>query len=303
MTHGISHQALRRLIYFAAIADAGSIRGAAGQMNLSVPVLSEALSELEAELGVTLAVRSTRRFALTDAGRQIQDRAAKIVSLAREVRTLSDPDKPLSGHLAMTLPVELASNWIAPYLATFRRQHPGVTLEVVAEDAVADLDKSRVDLAIRTSWNRGKPKGATSGTMLSLPLSCVTAHPPETTRAGDVIHLSGLPILAAHVDHELHGFDPATQRSVRIIGAERLFVDDRNVAIALARQGLGVALVVHGSVASDLATGTLQEALPGLDFGAIELNVVMRDALPSPAALAFRDLVLAGRAHRYPLTL
>ena len=104
----ISYQSLRRLAYFEAIAQAGSIRGAAQRLSLSVPVLSAALSELEEELNVTLAVRSTRSLELTDAGQRVYHDASLMMEAAFSALDHTDENQHLSGTVGVTMVAELA---------------------------------------------------------------------------------------------------------------------------------------------------------------------------------------------------
>uniref|UniRef100_A0AAN0MM95 LysR family transcriptional regulator n=1 Tax=Yoonia rhodophyticola TaxID=3137370 RepID=A0AAN0MM95_9RHOB len=148
----MSHQTLRRLVYFATIADVGSIRGAAAQLGLSVPVVSEALSQLEAELDVSLATRTTPRFELTAAGLRTQAAAQKILQTAYDLTdTLSD-NQPLSGTLGITLPVELAGFWLPAKIRTFGKLHPDIQFDIDVTDTVLDLHAGPIELAIRTDY-------------------------------------------------------------------------------------------------------------------------------------------------------
>src|SRR3954453_16487449 len=75
---------LRQLRYVVAVADAGGIRKASRQLSLAQPSLSQALRELEAELGVQLIRRSTRGIELTDAGAEVLDDGRDILDRAAE---------------------------------------------------------------------------------------------------------------------------------------------------------------------------------------------------------------------------
>ena len=152
MTRAPSHQTLRRLAYFAAVAEAGSIRGGAERLGLSVPVVSEALSELEAELDVTLAHRTTRRFALTEAGRAVQAASAEMLRQAEALYRFRESANPLSGRLVVTLPVELAADWLSERLRAFSMLHPALDFTIEATDEVVDLGRRMVDVAIRTGY-------------------------------------------------------------------------------------------------------------------------------------------------------
>lgn len=70
-----------QLMYFKAIAEEGGISKAAERMHVPQPYLSSQLKHIEHELGVTLAIRNTRNFQLTDAGKRFYDRVIQILEL------------------------------------------------------------------------------------------------------------------------------------------------------------------------------------------------------------------------------
>ncbi|GAB5448974.1 LysR family transcriptional regulator [Gymnodinialimonas sp.] len=258
-----SAQTLRRMTYFAAIAEAGSIRGAARRLRLSVPVISGALAELEAELGVSLAVRTTRSFRLTEAGERVREKAAGIVALMAQTQTIGAPDRPLTGRLAMSVPVELAAHWLPPILAQFRAAHPRVQLHVDSNDGVVNLGDSAVDLAVRATM-------ADHG----LPLACVMA------RGADPAHL---PLLGGGGQNgRVRARKKTTGEEVTLELDGAIAVNDKSTAREMVRAGLGAALLIDlglddGFVSVD----------PRLDFGAVALEVILRDPLPSAEVTAF----------------
>ena len=77
---------LKQLEYFTAIAEAGSITGAAAQLHIAQPPLSHQLRALEEELGVRLVQRGPRRCTLTEAGRHLYERARQILELTETTR-------------------------------------------------------------------------------------------------------------------------------------------------------------------------------------------------------------------------
>ena len=297
MSNPVSYPTLRRLAYFEAIAQAGSIRGAAQRLGLSVPVLSSALSELEAELGVTLATRSTRRMELTSAGRQIYGNASQMIAAAQNALAHSKSNRSLSGTVGVTLPAELALHWLPRRVSRFRSLHPSVTINVDASDRVVDLSGSDIDLAIRTQYRptipiQGKQMESIFG-WLDLVLVC--REPPAIRPLTDDFNLAvdaafivgpgGYDWVAAH--------RPGTASPVLLNPSTVMTVANREVAIAFAREGLGCALVTKISVLDDLKAGRLVRVRPDLSFGCITMRTVMRDNLPSPEALAFRSLLSA----------
>lgn len=276
----ISHQTLRRLVYFAAIADAGSIRGAARRLNLSVPVLSEALSELEAELGVTLAARTTRRFELSEAGVLTQKAAQQILDTARGLTDLTSLHRPLQGVLSMTVPVELAGFWLPGKVTDFCAEHPGVRFDIDVTDSVVDLRASKIEVAIRTEY---VAPDVQSRSTENLPLVVVAHAPVHVDPFGSV----DVPLIDSQSNRRLVATSRKGSRAVPLTFSRTHRVTNRAAALQLARAGLGAVMVMRGSIEDELASGALVEIIPDHDFGSIDLHAVYRDRLPGPVARAF----------------
>lgn len=81
---------LRQLSYFTTIVNEGNISQAAKKLNISQPPLSHQMKLLEAELGVTLFERGSRRIRLTPAGKTFYDRALAILDLSQAACTGAD---------------------------------------------------------------------------------------------------------------------------------------------------------------------------------------------------------------------
>ncbi|WP_299874099.1 LysR family transcriptional regulator [uncultured Sulfitobacter sp.] len=274
-----SHQTLRRLVYFAAIAQTGSIRGAAARLNLSVPVLSEALSELEAELGVSLATRTTRRFALTEAGVHAHAAAQRIIETAEGLTDLTSDAQPLVGTLAITLPVELAGFWLPERILAFRAAHPDVVFDIDVTDSVIDLHAGAVEVAIRADY---VAPGASSRSSQNLPLVVVARAPVNVSPKGAVAGA----LIDSQLDRKLVATSPEGS-PLPLHFFQTLRVTNRAAALGLARAGVGAVMVMRGSVEAELATGALVEVLPGFDFGSIDVMIRFRDRMPGKVARRF----------------
>ena len=125
---------LQQLRYFLAAADVGSFTGAAEQLGVSQPTLSQHIARLEQQLGEPLFVRRGRGVALTDSGRLLVERARQIVSLADETESeLRDMREGARGRIAVTAIPTLAPYLLPPLLEKFTDQFPEATIEIFEE--------------------------------------------------------------------------------------------------------------------------------------------------------------------------
>lgn len=276
----VSHQTLRRLIYFAGIAEAGSIRGAAARLNLSVPVLSEALSELEAELGVSLAARTTRHFELTQAGIRTQAVAKEILDRAEALTDLTPNERPLEGTLSLTVPAEIAGFWLPQKIKAFKAKHRQVTFDVDVADRVVDLRAGTIEMSIRAEY---VSPGEQSRSAINLPLVVVASRSVPVGPDGIV----DLPLIDSKADRMLVATsrDDGSLLSLKFLQTDK--VTNRLAGLQMARSGIGAVMVMRGSVAADLEQGDLVEILPDHEFGSIDLKCHFRDCLPSALCQTF----------------
>lgn len=286
MLRAASYQTLRRLAYFAAIADVGSIRGAAQRLGLSVPVVSTALAELEAELNVVLAIRSTRRLELTPAGEEIHRLASVMLAAADQAIAYGENERPLTGTLALTLPVELASHWLPQRLKAFHSRHPDISLHIDANDQCVDLRNSPFDIAIRGTY---RPPWVAPDTLPTerLELTCVARSHPKIVWDGNIGRLDTVLLTRGDVDPGLNALEPVTAQQIRLVPEGGITVNNKETAIAMARQGLGCTLVGADAVKEELKSGQLVSILPDLQFGWLAIEAILRDHLPAPEARAF----------------
>ncbi|NMG66045.1 LysR family transcriptional regulator [Azoarcus indigens] len=129
---------LPELIAFEAAARLGGFAAAAGELALSQSAVSHRVRQLEAKLGVALFERRGRRVSLSAAGaRHAAAVAAQLAALRQQATTLRTAE---GERLRIEVAPLFGSRWLLPRLATFRRQHPRLVLEVApAPLAEADL--------------------------------------------------------------------------------------------------------------------------------------------------------------------
>ncbi len=140
---------LNRVTVFLRVVEAGSFTGAAAALGLRKSSVSRAVAALEADLGIRLLQRTTRRLSLTDAGRAYHDRARDALSSLEEAReAAASLGAAPRGLVRVTAPVDLEEP-IAAVTGPFLRVNPEVRVEVSLTARVVDLVREGFDLAVR----------------------------------------------------------------------------------------------------------------------------------------------------------
>lgn len=127
---------LRQIKYFIAVAQNGAVSRAAHTLSISQSAVTEAIKDLEADLGVTLFRRHSRGLSLTQQGNQFLRHADKIladVALARSA--FEDEAKPHGGRLQLGVTSLMAGYVLSDVLSRFRRVRPGVDVSAVEDTA------------------------------------------------------------------------------------------------------------------------------------------------------------------------
>jgi DNA-binding transcriptional LysR family regulator len=122
----------------------------AREMSLSPASVTIKINRLEEYYGVKLLNRTTRQVSLTEEGKQFYERCLRILSEVDEAEEqLRTGRDSFSGPLSITAPVDIGQQHIAPLLAKFAEQHPGITATLHLNDGVVNLLDSGFDLGVR----------------------------------------------------------------------------------------------------------------------------------------------------------
>ena len=186
---------LRQLRYLVALADERHFTRAATREHIAQPALSQQISRLEAEVGLALVERTTRKVALTGAGELLVARARHILSeldaAQAELQTLAGVQggRLSVGALHTMGPVDLSL-----LLSAFHRNHPAVELTVreqSSEELAEMLRDDVVDLAFLSVTERIQRRGLELHPLVSEEL--VVVVPPQHPLAGrDIVRLAEL---------------------------------------------------------------------------------------------------------------
>jgi DNA-binding transcriptional LysR family regulator len=141
---------LNSLVIFAKVAEANSISEAARRLKIPISTVSRRIADLEAQLGVRLLERSTRRLRLTDVGLEILEHARRGVEASEAVEGIvSDHLSNVSGVLRLSSPPSISDSLVAPLVSTFQASHPDVRVQVLVTERFVDHIAEGVDLVFR----------------------------------------------------------------------------------------------------------------------------------------------------------
>ncbi|PWC90824.1 LysR family transcriptional regulator [Azospirillum sp. TSH100] len=150
MKEQIALERLTGLLAFARAGSLGSFTAAAHSLSISPSAVSRSVQRLEQRLGVSLFTRTTRSLTLTAEGRELHERALRLLRDAEEIEqaAMAARSEP-SGTLRVAASLPIGVHVIAPALPAFRRLHPKVTVDLRLSDRMVDLIEEGIDVAVR----------------------------------------------------------------------------------------------------------------------------------------------------------
>ena len=252
---------LAELNAFVAVAERCSFAGAAVQLGISRSRLSETIRELEGRLGVRLLNRTTRSVAPTAAGERL---LAQIRPLLNDFDAVLNSinafrDKP-AGLLRLTVPPPAAHFMLAPLLWRFLERYPAINLEISVDAALTDIIAGRFDAGMRAG---DRVEGDMIALRISEEISSVAVAAPEylarhkrpmTPRdlaAHNCIRFRFPSGVIVPWQFEKNG------RQVEVAVDGRLTVNDPDLAVKAAVDGMGVLYTARGYATPEIKAGRL----------------------------------------------
>ncbi|QDY99014.1 LysR family transcriptional regulator [Nitratireductor mangrovi] len=125
----------RQLQYFVAVAEQGAVSRAAQILSISQSSVTEAIKELEGDLGVELFERHPRGLSITHKGHQFLRHATKILGDVSDARlTFSRDPEALTGRLQLGVTSLVAGYVLSDLLARYRRAYPGIDVSAIEDN-------------------------------------------------------------------------------------------------------------------------------------------------------------------------
>lgn len=267
---------LTGLIAFARVGTLGSFTAAARSLSISPSAVSKSVQRLEQNLEVSLFTRTTRSLTLTPEGRDLHERALRLLREAEEIeqvatRARSEP----SGTLRVAASLPIGIHVIAPALPAFRGRYPKVAVDLRLSDRFVDIVEEGIDVAVRIG-------DLTDSQLLSRRLAphrlCCFASPAYLKRRGVPAHPDALD------RHDVVNFRYQNSgqlmrwpfrvgdREIEIVPPPGIVVDASDALIATLVAGGGIGISASFIAAPFVARGDL---VPVLSDYAVERHNVM----------------------------
>jgi len=246
---------------FARVVEAGSFSEAARRLGSSKSAVSRQMSQLENRLGAQLLQRTTRKLALTEAGRLFHERCVRII---REVEAaeseVSRAQRSPRGLLRVNAPLSLGRLALAPMLPAFLARHSDLRVELALDDRRVDAVEAGFDVTVRISEQL--PDSSAISRRIAPARVVVCAAPRYLARCGiprtpaDLARHECL-IYSNRARWLFQG--PAGDEWTDVSG--RLRANDADTLREAVLAGLGLAQVPRFIVADDLARAALRIVL------------------------------------------
>ncbi|MBS7456856.1 LysR family transcriptional regulator [Coralloluteibacterium stylophorae] len=296
MKEQIGLDRLTGLIAFARAGSMGSYSAAARSLGVSPSAVSKSVSRLEQRLRVALFTRTTRSLTLTPEGRELHERALRLLREAEEIEqaAISARAEP-SGSLRVAASLPIGLHVIAPVLPAFRRRHPKVAVDLRLSDHLVDIVEHGIDVAVRIG---DLPDSRLLSRRLAPHRLCAFASPAYLAARGTPRH-----------PHELSGHDTVNLRyqstgqafrwPFRVGGRELeiapppgIVVDASEAVVVALAAGGGIGISAWFIAAPYVARGELVPILA--EFAVERHNITAlwpESRRANPAVRAFLDLL------------
>ena len=290
---------LQGLTSFLEAASAGSFTAAAARLDLSPAAVSKNVIKLEADLGVRLFNRHTRRIRLTQEGEAFAEQARTALRALDDALTgVREAQAEPNGRVRISVGVSFGRLHVMPALPALLARHPKLEIELTLDNRNIDLVAEGYDIGIR--GGRVRDSSLVSRRVCALPLLLV-ASPDYLARRGtphtaaDLAAHDCIGVRFADGSAATWKLRPAPgQPAVEGLPPARLWVSDPEAPLDLARAGAGILQVAVHHAAADLKAGRLVPVLPGLldpDAREIHLHYPHRQFL-SPRVRVVVDALL-----------
>jgi DNA-binding transcriptional LysR family regulator len=256
---------LSALTTFLAVAEERSFTRAAKRQGVSPSAVSHSMRTLEEEIGVRLLARTTRSVSLTEAGEQLLGRLRPALTEVDEtLEQISGQREKAAGRVRLLLPRLAIRSVLAPKLGKLSREYPDIILDVTTDDSRRDIVAEGFDAGIHFGEYIQKD-------MIAVRVS--PDHRPAIVGSPSYLEARPQPKLPRDLlQHRCINFRHGSaglyrwefekgKKALSVAVNGSLIVDDLELVIRGALDGVGLAFVAEQEIASELADGRLIRVL------------------------------------------
>ncbi|GGP24691.1 LysR family transcriptional regulator [Silvimonas amylolytica] len=234
-----------------ALAETGSIAGAAERNHMVASAVSKRLSDLEQQFGAALVERHARGVRLTPAGEALRARAGHLLDEAHRLQgELRDYASGVTGHVRLFTNISAIVEFLPRALAAFHQIYPGIRVELqeqVSADVAEAVRAGVADLGIVSELPHMPDLAFTPFRQDELQLVVPAGHPLATREQLCFSEALGYPLVGLHTNSTLHG---RLTREAAQAGHELrplVQVTSFDAVCAMVAAGLGVGVVPRGA--------------------------------------------------------
>jgi len=282
---------LNDLYYLVQIVDHGGFAAAGRALGIPKSKLSRRIQLLEDRLGVRLLNRSSRRFSVTEVGREYYDRCvAMLVEAEAADQVIAELRAEPRGVIRVSCPIALIGFQFGALFARFMIENPAVDIHLEATNRRVDVMAEGFDVAIRVRFPPLEPSDLVMR-KLDTSTQCLVASPALVPAAlaspADLAALPSLDLGPPRRNHHWQLEGPEGETAT-LPHRPRLVTDDMAALRDAALAGVGVVQLPTMMIWRDIADGRLIHALPQWRPRAGIIHAVFpsrRGLLPSVRAL------------------
>jgi DNA-binding transcriptional LysR family regulator len=278
---------LQQYIAFAETARHGGFARAAREAGVTPSTMAKAVARLEQSLGVKLFHRTTRQVRLTPDGERLYLRCQRVLAEVADLQAEATGTQGAPGGvLRVDAPVHYGKHFVMPILAGLLREHPALQLDLRLSDALVDVVREGVDLAVRIGRLRDSTLIARRIDQQNLVLCASAAY---LRRSGTPRRVEELqPHQAIVFRLPSSGRDRPWQLRQRGVPVELqpqagVRINETEALITALRLNLGICQVPDLLIRDELASGELVELLPSCRPEAMPINLVYASGRLMPA--------------------
>lgn len=275
---------------FEAAARLENFTAAAQELGMTQAAVSYQVKLLEERLSLSLFQRAGRKVMLTEKGRDIAPIVIRAFDQMRQGFAALTQDH--SSVLTISCTNSFAHLWLAPRIGTFQMKHPGLAVRIQANDAVVDLARDGVDVAIRGgrgAWPGLEAKLLTHARLVPM------CSPSWLERHGPIADAAALLSLPRLSPQDLWWHDWLMAMGVEDAsgdGPPAIALDSQVMEGRAAMAGQGVAILTHHFWRAEVEAGLLVEAVPSYVRDKASYWIVYPPhARNAPKIKAFRDWI------------